>query len=141
MTQQQGVITQNIAKPVYFTDIDTNLSLNPITGALAVLTNEAAVQVACRNLVLTAFSERAYENQIGSKAARLLFEPDDPTSLQVLQATIQDVLRNYEPRVTVVGVQVLDSQSDASSITINIGISINNLQVVVPVTVALQRVR
>lgn len=141
MAQQQGVITQNIAKPVYYTDIDTNLSLNPITGALAILTNENAVMVACRNLILTALSERPYENQIGSKTATLLFEPDDPPSLQILQTTIEDVLRNFEPRVTLVGVQIIDDQTDASSIIVNIVISINNLQVTIPVTIALARTR
>jgi phage baseplate assembly protein W len=112
--------TEKSVTPVVdtYSDFDINLSKNPITGALARLTEEDAVRRSVYNLVRTINGERPFQTRIGSQVWNSLFEPDDLTSAQMLQDTTRETLERNEPRVRVI--QVVLRRPHADTFTIDI---------------------
>ena len=61
---------------VYYSDITDNLSVNPLTGQLAVVTNGIDVMNSLARLILFGQYDREYED-IGGNIGKMLFEPID----------------------------------------------------------------
>lgn len=125
---------------IRYSDIDLSFNPHPVTGDIVVLNNEYAVKRAVRNLVLTSFYERPFHPEIGSNVARLLFEPMSNATALEIRASVLNVIVNYEPRVTVLGIDVeMDPDSNKYYISINFQI----LGYVDPTTITLfvERVR
>ena len=57
-----------------FKDLAVSFNPNPSTGDFGVVKNENAIKQSVRNLVLTMFGERPFQEQVGSKVKWLLFE-------------------------------------------------------------------
>lgn len=125
---------------IRYSDIDLDFKAHPVTGDVVVLTNETAVKRAVRNLVLTSFYERPFHPEIGSNMARLLFEPMTNATALEIRASVLAVIANYEPRVTVSGIDVR-MQPDSNEYYISITFTI--LGYVDPTTINLfvERVR
>lgn len=105
---------------IRYSDIDLDFKPNPVTGDVIVLTNEAAVKRSVRNLVLTSFYERPFHPEIGSNMSRLLFEPMTNATALEIRASVLNVIANYEPRVTVLGIDVrMQPDSNEYYISIN----------------------
>lgn len=105
---------------VRYSDLDLDFKANPVTGDIVILTNEAAVKRSVRNLVLTAFYERPFHPEIGSNMSRLLFEPMTNATALEIRASVLSVIANYEPRVTVLGIDVrMKPDSNEYYISIN----------------------
>ena len=98
--------------PEYYSDFLINFDRNPVTGLLARVTNEDAVKNSIRNLVLTRLTERFYEPVKGSKAYSILFDQMDSVAEQQLQSTITTCINNFEPRASLIGVQVTGNYSN-----------------------------
>jgi phage baseplate assembly protein W len=114
---------------------------NPTTGALATVTNEASINQSIRNLVLTSPGERPGRAAVGSKVLSSLFDPGTPFSMSVLQASIQNVIQNYERRVENVTVTIDDSGIQNNSVSITVTYQPINLPQTVTYSFDLQRVR
>ena len=105
------------------------------------VTDADAVKQSIKLLVLTSFGERVFHPEIGSSVYSSLFENIDPTTILTIQRSIKDVINNYEPRATLIYVNVTEG-SDEHSIDIQIYFYINNApQTPLMVTVNLSRVR
>lgn len=89
-----------------FKDISLSLQVNPLTYDLIVLKNENAIARAVRNLVLTNPGERFFNPDVGCDISRSLFENIDPISASAIQSQIENTLKNYEPRVRLIDVEV-----------------------------------
>lgn len=113
----------------YYSDFMTNFNKNPVTGFLAKITNEQAIEQSLQSLLLTQRTERFMQPYVGSKLYALLFEPNDLTTNMAIQQEITTTIQNCEPRVTVVNVQVQNStnglQQDDNSIYVTINYTIN----------------
>jgi phage baseplate assembly protein W len=96
-----------LRKDIIFSDFKTNLSTHPVTGDLAMATNEAAVNQSIRNLILSNYGERPFEYEIASGVPDTLFELISPQTTSDLRYAIKECLDNFEPRIEVlyVGVQ------------------------------------
>jgi hypothetical protein len=55
---------------------------------------------------MTVPGERPFQPQLGSSLSQLLFEPLDFGVAALIKNEINDTIRNYEPRVNVVGLTV-----------------------------------
>jgi phage baseplate assembly protein W len=92
--------------PNRYSDLNLAFLANPITGDVSRLTNEDAVKQAVANLVLTQYYERPFHPEIGCNVTTMLFENIMPLTAQNIQRSIQDVIKNFEPRVQLISVVV-----------------------------------
>ncbi len=95
--------------PVY-SDIYTNLNRHPESGALVRLVDEAAVKRSIRNLIMTNKGERMFQPGIGTDLYKLLFENMTPIAEDMIKTYITDAINDYEPRVSLVKVNVVGNE-------------------------------
>lgn len=79
---------------------------NPLNNDLIVLKNENAVARAVRNLVMTYNGESPYNTNLGSEVSRSLFDNMDSLIADRLKDDVSRTIRNYEPRVSLISVNV-----------------------------------
>ena len=103
-----------------YSDIDLNFSRNPVTNDVSVLLDANAIKAAVKNLILTDLGERPFNPTLGSSIRGLLFEPASPIIASEIEARIRMVLRNFEPRVKILQVDVV-TQIDRNEFEVTIG--------------------
>ena len=89
-----------------FKDISLSFDPHPVTKDLPVLVNERAIIRSVRNLVETIPTERFFNSTIGSNVRSSLFEFVDYATASLIEDQIDEVILNYEPRVTNTIIQV-----------------------------------
>tara|TARA_A200000159_G_scaffold50102_1_gene46325 strand:+ start:4291 stop:4692 length:402 start_codon:yes stop_codon:yes gene_type:complete len=89
-----------------FRDISLSFTPHPITRDLTVLSNGSAIARSVRNLVETIPSERFFNPVIGSTVRDSLFENFDLGISATIKDQITTTIRNFEPRVENVIVEV-----------------------------------
>ena len=91
-----------------FTDIDLDFSRNPVTNDVAKIKNVEAIKRSVKNLIQTNFYERPFQPELGSGVRDMLFENFSPLTTVFLERKIEEVISNYEPRVSLNSVNVED---------------------------------
>lgn len=89
-----------------FSDIDLSFNKHPVTGDIGAKFNEQAVKNSIKNLVLTRHYERPFRSEIGSNIGNMLFELATPALAAILKQEIINLIRNFEPRVDQLEVEV-----------------------------------
>ena len=103
-----------------FKDISMTFQVNPLNYDLIGLKNESAIARSVRNLVFTLPGERFFNENLGSKVSRSLFENIDEISASVIQDEITNTINNYEPRVNLIDVVVSPNYDENEfNVTIN----------------------
>ena len=103
-----------------FKDISMTFQVNPLNYDLIGLKNESAIARSVRNLVFTLPGERFFNENLGSKVSRSLFENMDKISASVIQDEITNTINNYEPRVNLIDVVVSPNYDENEfNVTIN----------------------
>ena len=123
-----------------FTDISLMFNTNPFTRDIYTKVDEEAIKNSIRNLVLTKNYERPFHPEIGCQIYSLLFENFTPVTVQVMKKTIFDVINKFEPRATVLEVNIRD-KSDDNQIDLDIIFRINNSERPITLTTFITRVR
>ena len=77
-----------------------------MTKDLPVLVNERAIVRSVRNLVETIPTERFFNSNLGSNIRDMLFDNFSGSSVMIIEDMIRTTVRNYEPRVGDIGVEV-----------------------------------
>lgn len=112
-------ITPTTKKTEYYADFLMNLDRNPISGELARVTNERAVMRALKNLILTNRGERFHNSSLGCGLKKLLFEPIDEVTTDLIRSAITTTIEQNEPRVQLILVDVQPrEESDAYFVSI-----------------------
>jgi hypothetical protein len=89
-----------------FKDISMSFQVNPLTFDIIATKNETAIARSLRNLVFTLPGERFFNQNLGSRVSRSLFENIDDISASILSNEIRTTIKNYEPRVDLIAVDV-----------------------------------
>ena len=89
-----------------FKDLSMSFKFNPLSGDLIALKNENAIARAVRNIVLTTPGEKLFDPDFGSSVSEILFENVDDITAVSIKDEIRSSLRNYEPRVELIDVNV-----------------------------------
>ena len=110
-----------------FKDISLSFSPHPVTKDLPVLTNERAIIRSVRNLVETIPSERYIDSYLGTNVRAMLFENFTGSSVMIIEDMVRSTLRNYEPRVGDVGVEI-DAAPDSNALEVKVIFEINGLE-------------
>jgi len=130
-----------LAEDTYrYSDLDLDFLPNPITRDVPLKYDVEAVKRSIKNLVFTNKYERPFKPEIDSGIFRLLFENFNTIRVVTIQSRIEDVIRNYEPRVTEVSVKMTDSV-DRHTIIIDIIFRVRNIPQLESLRIELQRVR
>tara|TARA_B100000212_G_scaffold317295_1_gene272863 strand:+ start:335 stop:736 length:402 start_codon:yes stop_codon:yes gene_type:complete len=95
-----------------FKDISLSFSPHPVTKDLPVITNERAIVRSVRNLVETIPTERFFNTLLGTDIRDSLFENFSRTTVNVIEDQIRDSVRNFEPRVSNIGIEVTSFPDD-----------------------------
>jgi phage baseplate assembly protein W len=95
-----------------FKDISLSFQVNPLNYDLIAIKNETAIARSIRNLVLTQPGERFFNQNLGSKVNRSLFDNTDEISASIIKDEIENTIKNYEPRVSLIDVVVTPNFDD-----------------------------
>ena len=95
-----------------FKDISLSFSPHPVTRDLPVLVNERAIVRSVRNLVETIPTERFFNPLLGTDIRDSLFENYSRTTVTIIEDQIRDTIRNFEPRVDEIGIEVVGRPDD-----------------------------
>ena len=110
-----------------FKDISLSFSPHPVTKDLPVLTNERAIIRSVRNLVETIPTERFFDSNMGTNIRGMLFENFSGSDVMIIEDMVRNTVRNYEPRVGDIGVEV-DASPDENTISVRVLFSIIGLE-------------
>ena len=102
-----------------FKDISLSFSPHPVTKDLPVLLNERAITRSVRNLVETIPTERFFNSLLGTDIRDSLFENFTNTTVTVIEDQIRETIRNFEPRVGEIGVEV-EARPDANELEVKV---------------------
>ena len=121
-------------------DLDLAFFPHPVTGRPGVRTNNDALIQAVRLTVLTNKYEAPYRPLLNDVVRERLFSNFSEADVDDLRRIVRTALTNHEPRVTLLGVEVLERRADQ---TLNIRIIVRPVGAANPlnVDVFLDRVR
>ena len=111
-----------------FKDISLSFTPHPVTKDLPVLTNERAITRSVRNLVETIPTERFFDSSIGTDIRDSLFENFERSTVMIIEDQVREVLDNFEPRVSDVGIKV-DADPDSNEFEVTVFFEIVGLDV------------
>ena len=83
-----------------------SFKFNPLNNDIIAIKNETAIARSLRNLVLTAPGERFFNEELGSRVNKLLFENLDDLTASSIKDEIENTIENYEPRVILLTTKV-----------------------------------
>lgn len=89
-----------------FKDLSMSFQINPLNNDMIAIKNETAIARSIRNLVFTLPGERFFNQNLGSRVSRSLFENIDDISASIIKDEIENTINNYEPRVELIDVKV-----------------------------------
>ena len=102
-----------------FKDISLSFTPHPVTKDLPILANERAIVRSVRNLVETIPTERFFNSLLGTDIRDSLFENFERSTVTIIEDQVREVLGNFEPRVSDVGVQV-DARPDDNEFEVTV---------------------
>jgi phage baseplate assembly protein W len=123
-----------------YSDLDLTFRRLPVTNDVALSYDEQSVIRSVRNLLLTGFYERPFQPNLGSNLNKLLFEPADQITSNLIESEVRNVISNFEPRVTVNTINVTISP-DENSFNLSMTFFVGNNTRATTVTLLLQRSR
>ena len=136
-SQTQSKSTRNSRR---FRDIDLDFNRNAVTNDVNVVEDVIAIKRSVKNLVQTNFYERPFHPELGCGVRDLLFENFTPMTRIFLQRKIEEVVENYEPRISLQNVAVDDDQ-DRNRLVVDIHFRVIGVEGPQVVSTFLQRIR
>lgn len=135
----------------FFSDFLDSFAKTPVGDQLGRVVNEHAVNQSLRNLIKTNLGERLFQPYIGSDVYASLFEPNDVVLANRLQFNIETTIKNNEPRVHLLKVEVNSTAKpsinlsnkiyDEHYLQVSITYALINNPTPITLTVFLKRVR
>jgi phage baseplate assembly protein W len=95
-----------------FKDISSSFKVNPLSYDIIAIKNETAISRSVRNLVLTIQGERFFQSNLGCSVSRSLFENITDSTASSIQSEIENTLNNYEPRISLIAVEVIPNYDE-----------------------------
>ena len=102
-----------------FKDISLSFTPHPVTKDLPILANERAIVRSVRNLVETIPTERFFDSNLGTNIRDMLFDNFTGSSTMIIEDMVRTTVRNYEPRVGDIGVEV-DARPDSNTMEVKV---------------------
>ena len=123
-----------------YKDLDLNFTAHPVKKDVTRHYNEKAIINSVKNLVSTNFYERPFRPDIGSGVRNILFEMVDSVSGAALERQISEVIRNFEPRVSIERITAVPAP-DQNGYKVELSFFIINLANPITINFFLERIR
>lgn len=123
-----------------FTDLNLIFQPHPYSKDVLTKNNIDAIKASVQNLILTKNYERPFHPEIGCQVTSLLFENATSATLAAVERTIRDTLTKFEPRISIIEINVIDN-SESNAIEISLVFSIDNVSQPVTVLTLISRAR
>ena len=101
-----------IAREATYKDLDFSFKQNPNTNDVGIKKNNAAVIQSCLNILRTNHGERPFDYNFGANLRAYLFENMTNITAANMATNIKVALRNYEPRIEVLNVNIQAAASE-----------------------------
>lgn len=121
-------------------DLDLSLKIHPIRKDIIPLKDDAAIKNAVKNLLVSNFYERPFQDDLGANLRGLLFEPAGLLTTLKIKDNIKSVIKKYEPRVALTDISVNNMESD-NSYHISVNFNIKEYDAASGVEIILRRLR
>jgi phage baseplate assembly protein W len=89
-------------------------------GGLGYVDGDVNVEQSLRILLMTALGERVMRPTFGCAAPRLVFAPGSVQYLRLLETTVREAVRDWEPRVTLADVTAETIPGDETRVSVKI---------------------
>jgi phage baseplate assembly protein W len=129
-----------VSKKKPWRDLDLSLKIHPIRKDIIPLKDDAAIKNAVKNLLVSNFYERPFQNDLGANLSGLLFEPAGVITEIQIRDNIRNVLDKYEPRIKVNNIAITDL-SEKNSYKIIVNFLIKEYDTAENVEIVLRRLR
>jgi phage baseplate assembly protein W len=90
-------------------------------GGLSYVDGDENVEQSLKILLLTDLGQRVMRPDFGCKAPSLVFAPGSVQYLGLLETTVREAVRDWEPRIDLEEVRAEASTDDETRITVHIG--------------------
>jgi phage baseplate assembly protein W len=135
------VAIKRLKDPVLLlSDIDMDLTIDPLTKDVSAVTGENTVKQALQNLLRFKKYDKPFHPEIDSGITDLLFENADPIIMFQMKRKITEMITSYESRVRGVIVDIVDL-SEENAYKINVQFQIQNSVETYRATVIVERIR
>jgi Bacteriophage baseplate protein W len=94
------------------------------SGSLAYVAGDANVEQSLHILLMTQLGERVMRSDFGTQAPRLVFAPGSTQYLRLLENTVREAVRDWEPRVDLTDVRAEADPIDEYKVTVSISYSV-----------------
>ena len=121
-----------------YIDIDLSMNAHPATHDITKIVDARAIGRAIKNIVMFKAHDVPFHPEISCDIEGMLFENLTPEMLVVMQKKIQYAIGNFEPRVTLLAVNLLPEYR-SKSISCTVSYMINGLDDSYQVTFSLER--
>ena len=129
-----------VSKKKPWRDLDLSLKIHPIRKDIIPLRDDVAIKNAVKNLLISNFYDRPFSPDKGANLKGLLFEPAGILTEIQMRDNIKTVLKKYEPRVQVLGVDI-NNLSDENAYNILVRFRIKEYDTEENVEIVLRRLR
>lgn len=123
-----------------YSDFHKDLTLSPVNFDISRKIDEESIKESLRNIVLTNRGERLFQPNLGCDIRSLLFENFTPDMVITAKDMISNAIRAFEPRVELIGVDIVSSIDD-NFLNIVIVFSVINKEEPLTLVVTLDKVR
>lgn len=93
-------------------------------GALGYIDGDANVEQSLHILLMTELGERVMRSEFGTQAPRLVFSPGSVQYLRLLENTVREAVRDWEPRVDLTQVLAEADPVDEYKVTVSISYTV-----------------
>jgi phage baseplate assembly protein W len=129
-----------IAIPATYKDVDFSFKQNPNTNDIGIKKNNAAVIQSCLNILRTNHGERPFDYNFGANLRAYLFENMNNVTAANMATNIQVALKNYEPRIEVLNVNV-KAQAAENDVFITVTGRVKSTNDIVDIATTIERLR
>jgi phage baseplate assembly protein W len=135
------VAIKRLKDPVLqFSDLDMDLSIDPLTNDVSAVTGENTVKQALKNLLLFKRFDKPFHPEINSGITDLLFEPASQITMFQMKRKIMDTITSFDSRIRGVQVDIFD-MVDENAYRIDVQYQIQNAVQTFKTTILVQRTR
>lgn len=134
------IVTESL-QPRKYKDLNLLFSINAFTRDISKKENEEAIKFAITNLLRTRKYERPFHPEISSDIESVLFENYTAFTKTILQRSVEDVIRAFEPRARLISVDIDPAEIDRNEITMTIVFALKNTTQPIKFTVKIKRAR
>ena len=110
----------NHQDPKAYLGVGWTFPVKPVNGRLAFARYESDVEQAIQIILLTLPGERVMLPEFGAGMRNFVFEPNSPATQRAIENAVRQALIDWEPRITLEGVDVKPDDNDPSLLLIHV---------------------